>query len=353
MPKCPICGAENPEGKKYCRDCGSLISQSQKEFVQTEASDAKGQPHLESSNVGHSLRVKVLVIAMILIVAGVLTYCYQPVMGKISASTTTIDAGQSVRFSFTSTLGIPPFSYSWIFGDGGNGTGKNPTHIYASEGSFRATLRVVDGAGVSGSWHITIKVNNRPTVSARASTTLGVGVQTLQVTFAAVGVGGTPGYIYYWQFGDGGSSNEQSPIHTYSTGTYNARVVVTDSVGVSASWTTTVTVRQPLVFIDFVVVNYQSVGNVTLSPSLNYNMWVDSVQVVSQGAQNGSYIIALPPGTQHTIQVQLEFNLFADDKGPVMTTSTTVDLHCFLWYSTYNHSFVLDHSVTTFYCLSE
>ena len=39
----------------------------------------------------------------------------------------------------------PIASYSWNFGDGTTGSGVNPSHTYASKGTFTVTLIVSDG----------------------------------------------------------------------------------------------------------------------------------------------------------------------------------------------------------------
>ena len=38
-----------------------------------------------------------------------------------------------------------PLTYAWTFGDGATGTGKTPTHAYATLGTFTVTLVVNDG----------------------------------------------------------------------------------------------------------------------------------------------------------------------------------------------------------------
>ena len=52
------------------------------------------------------------------------------------------------------------------------------------------------------------------------------------VQFTTDAFGGTPPYTYHWDFGDGNSSDQQNPSHTYSTvGNYTASVTVTDDDG--------------------------------------------------------------------------------------------------------------------------
>ncbi len=66
-------------------------------------------------------------------------------------------------------------------------------------------------------------------VVTQASPTMGQ--VNLTVSFRATAIGGTPPYVYEWDFGDETSkSNEQNPTHVYSTvGTITATVKVTDS----------------------------------------------------------------------------------------------------------------------------
>ena len=40
-------------------------------------------------------------------------------------------------------------SYDWDFGDGGTGTGVNPSHTFAAAGSYLVELTVVDDDGLS------------------------------------------------------------------------------------------------------------------------------------------------------------------------------------------------------------
>src|SRR3989442_1724635 len=62
------------------------------------------------------------------------------------------------------------------------------------------------------------------------------------VSFNVTVSGGTPPYAYSWDFGDGGSSTQSNPSHTYRVaGTYTVTVTVMDAGGQSVTRTTTVT----------------------------------------------------------------------------------------------------------------
>ena len=71
---------------------------------------------------------------------------YAPLTAAFSASPTEGVNGRTV-FTFTdqSTGGKGPYSYQWQFGDSNTSTLQNPTHIYASAGTYTITLTVTEG----------------------------------------------------------------------------------------------------------------------------------------------------------------------------------------------------------------
>jgi len=82
------------------------------------------------------------------------------------------------------------------------------------------------------------------TVTASASPT--TGAAPLTVSFTATSMMGTPPYTYEWDFGDGATSTEQNPIHTYENpGVYNVTVTSTDALGLKASSTIQIVVTEP------------------------------------------------------------------------------------------------------------
>ena len=55
-----------------------------------------------------------------------------------------------------------PLTYSWNFGDGGTSTAANPSHTYASPGTYQARLTVSDGVNNSTSTPIAISAGDAP-----------------------------------------------------------------------------------------------------------------------------------------------------------------------------------------------
>jgi hypothetical protein len=83
-------------------------------------------------------------------------------------------------------------------------------------------------------------------VQAQATAAPTSGAAPLTVQFTGAASGGTGGYTFAWQFGDGGSSSEQNPAHTYvQAGTFNALLTVTDAAGATASAQVAIVVRDP------------------------------------------------------------------------------------------------------------
>ena len=68
--------------------------------------------------------------------------------------------GQSVNFQATASAPVP-LGYHWAFGDGGTADGTLfPTHVYATPGSYVATLTASDGFGLSNSATVPIQVQD-------------------------------------------------------------------------------------------------------------------------------------------------------------------------------------------------
>ncbi|PNX46191.1 MAG: hypothetical protein BV459_06920, partial [Thermoplasmata archaeon M11B2D] len=74
------------------------------------------------------------------------------------------------------------------------------------------------------------------------------GAMTEPLQFTGEAFGGTPPYTsYHWEFGDGNTSDDQNPTHTYAhRGNYTAVLTVTDDTGNHSSDTAAVEIGYPL-----------------------------------------------------------------------------------------------------------
>jgi len=150
------------------------------------------------------------------------------------------EPGTPIQFTGSASGGCPPYSWSWDFGDGGSSNEQNPTHTYSTQGNYTVTLTVTDDMGYTGvdtTW-VEITVELRANADGPYSAKVGE-----DISFTGSATGGVPPYSWSWDFGDGGSSNEQNPVHAYDTeGVYTVTLTVTDSNGDSDSDTTTATI---------------------------------------------------------------------------------------------------------------
>jgi len=146
----------------------------------------------------------------------------------------------SVSFTSSVSGGLSPYTYAWAFGDGGTSSLANPTYTYQTAGTYSVTLVVQDSQGTQKS--ATASVNVIAPLTATMAADVTTGTIPLAVSFSVTVSGGTAPYTYAWDFGDGSSSTQQNPSHTYQiAGTYTVSITVTDGGGRSITRTTTVT----------------------------------------------------------------------------------------------------------------
>ncbi len=152
------------------------------------------------------------------------------VTSAATATYTTEDVGLSDSFSANAKFGSGTYTYAWSFGDGGVSTAENPTHTYAATGEYTVDLTVTDSWGATAFSSTTVNVVAYPTGTISAST-LTPNTKT-SVTFTADASGGVSPFTYAWTFGDGGTGTGATTSWTYSAaGTYEVKVVMTDTAG--------------------------------------------------------------------------------------------------------------------------
>ncbi|MCI4372058.1 MAG: PQQ-binding-like beta-propeller repeat protein [Thermoplasmata archaeon] len=66
---------------------------------------------------------------------------------------------QSETFAVAVSGGLPPYSYSWNFGDGGTSNLPNPSHTFGAAGTFEVSVNVTDLAGNVTSDHLVVVLN--------------------------------------------------------------------------------------------------------------------------------------------------------------------------------------------------
>jgi PKD repeat protein/murein DD-endopeptidase MepM/ murein hydrolase activator NlpD len=130
----------------------------------------------------------------------------------------------TVVFTDASTGAVT--SWRWNFGDGNTSTERSPTHTYANSGVYTVVLKV-DGPLGSDEYTRTeyVTATTPPLISAFQAYPM-LGLPPLSVTFTDRS-SGPPRTGWHWNFGDGTTSTEQNPRHTYAAlGTYTVTLRV-------------------------------------------------------------------------------------------------------------------------------
>jgi gliding motility-associated-like protein len=177
------------------------------------------------------------------------TIVIQPFNNAFQMTDSYVSAGQcppvTVLFANTSSNYT---SLLWNFGDGETVANvADPSHVYATPGTYYVSLTVVNGAGQTQVTNDSVIVREPSAVlAAPAAGAVCVGqADTLQAT-ASEGVKG-----YTWDFGDGtvsaggtggvggtggGGGGDSTITHVYgAAGLYTVRLVVTDTLGCAAA----------------------------------------------------------------------------------------------------------------------
>ena len=133
-------------------------------------------------------------------------------------------------FTNTGTTGLPNDSYKWDFGDGNSAAHENPIHTYNTAGTYKVTLIVSDTGfcTMPDTTAIFVQVGNPNVLLADFDFT--ANCNDSLVIFNNTGSIGLPAGSYYWDFGDGDTSNLENPAHNYSIdGTYIVSLIVGDT----------------------------------------------------------------------------------------------------------------------------
>ena len=133
----------------------------------------------------------------------------------------------TVTFINKSNNGI---SYLWNFGDGNTSTQYSPTHTYTTFGSFNVTLTVTSFAGCKSTFTQPAYVK----IQGPKATILGLPVSDcapLTHTFTSSATSIDPIVGYQWDFGDGNTSTQATPTHTFTDGVYDIKLIITTAGG--------------------------------------------------------------------------------------------------------------------------
>ncbi|MCC4765510.1 PKD domain-containing protein [Methanosarcina sp. DH1] len=147
----------------------------------------------------------------------------QTPVANFSSNVSSGKAPFSVKFTDKSTE--IPTKWNWSFGDGKASTQQNPEHQYSKAGMYTVTFTASNAAGSNTTTKENyMKVTGKTVANFTSNATRGHVPLTVQFTDFSQNATG-----WNWDFGDGTSSSDQSPVHVYfPAGTHNVNLTVTN-----------------------------------------------------------------------------------------------------------------------------
>lgn len=154
-------------------------------------------------------------------------------------------------------------SYQWDFGDGGTSTDAAPKHIYGKPGTFTAKLTVTGAQGKTSVATQTVTIKSPPVPVAAFTIQNDNCTVSCDISFQNQSQNAQS---YQWNFGDGGTSTDAAPKHTYTkAGTFTVKLTATGALSQTASATQTVTIKSiPVPVAAFLIQNDNCIAPCTV-----------------------------------------------------------------------------------------
>jgi PKD repeat protein len=182
----------------------------------------------------------------------------------VSYINVTNPAPPGVDFTATPTVGLAPLAvsftsladggtnYFWSFGDGDTSALKEPAHTFTNAGSYSVTFTVIRPGGTNSITKpgLILATNPPPPIVDFVGAPTN-GLVPLTVYFTNLTTGATS---FTWDFGDGDTSTDEDPSHTFTNaGSYTITLTAASPGGTNAlTWTNYVVVTNlPLPTVDF------------------------------------------------------------------------------------------------------
>ena len=130
----------------------------------------------------------------------------------------------TVNFKDASTGYIT--NWLWDFGDGTTSTEQNPTHTYDVQKTYNVTLTVNNRDNTNNNTRSMV-IGSLNSVNFTNNATTGIDYLTVQFTDTSDGLIDN----WLWDFGDGFTSTEQNPVHTYyNVGIYDVTLTISNDL---------------------------------------------------------------------------------------------------------------------------
>ncbi|MDE2833553.1 MAG: PKD domain-containing protein [Bacteroidota bacterium] len=157
-----------------------------------------------------------------------------PFIHGVSCPTGNVVTGSEASFEAmtNSDVATAPVEMRWDYGDDNTGMGASTVHTFTSDGTRTVTFSMMNEGGmVSESCDVTVVAPAGIVTASADRMMVSICDDDPSVTFSA-NTRGTSPLSYSWDFGDGNTSTDAAPSHTYeSPGSYTATVTVTNMAG--------------------------------------------------------------------------------------------------------------------------
>lgn len=218
--------------------------------------------------------------------------------------------------------------YYWDFGDAATSVLQNPEHTFTDPGQFEVELREGQNGPVVGTISITVYAD--PILDVDASVVSGCSPLTVDFTSfinldPALSIQGVT-----WSFGDGGSSNDINPTHTYTTaGTFSVSLAIA---------TNETECDKTEIFAD--LINVQTIGNINFGINLNGACNAPAtIQITNNSVQNSNFTYEWDFGNNNSSTGYTPGNVTYDTDGSyTVTLSISDNLGC---TETFSRSFTI------------
>jgi PKD repeat protein len=207
--------------------------------------------------------------------------------------------------------GTPPYSYNWDLGDGSSSSQQNPTNTYTTKDVYTVLLTVTDDTGHTAVDTAIVEVYEIEELIVDIGVQDNIDVET-PVKFNSYLSGGWGPYTFAWDFGDGSTSSEANPTHSYnSKGTYTVSLSVIDSRGNDDIATKEITVEGVEEVTEIIKVNGGFGIKATIKAgdnSIDWSIKIDGIVLIGGNADG-----VIPSGTTDTVNIPFSFGFGAVD----------------------------------------
>lgn len=145
-----------------------------------------------------------------------------------TASPTSGCVALTVNFNSASSAGAATYNWSFPGGSPSSSTEPNPSVVYNAAGTYSVTLIVANSAGAD-----TLTLTNYITADPQAVAGFSYSIDNTTVSFTNSSSNATS---YLWDFGDGATSTQVNPVHTYTQdGTYAVTLTAANGCGTATT----------------------------------------------------------------------------------------------------------------------